>query len=191
MATKDDKVDFGKDGDPSELDAASEGIVIAGPAEGIRFEKHEEPDLDREPTKLDLPGTEVPAVSPEDVEVRTDDVLRQVEERAKWESDAKEEHPNHQSSDVDDDSHIDVDIDHSTDPGPDSANVPGTGGDDDVDTGSGDVVHEPPIEMEDYPEEGFEDQPPPDPFQRGADAMEGLGIDPPDLTAGGDVLFDG
>ncbi len=190
MVSRDDKLDFGKDGDPSELDAASEGIVIAGPAEGIRLEKHDEPDLDREPVRFDLTEPEEPAVSPEGIEERTDNVLRQVEERAKWQSEEKEEHPDHASSDVDDDSHVKVDVDDPVDPGPDGANVPGTDDDDDLNTGSGDVIDEPPIEMEDYPEEGFEDQAP-DPFQRGADAMEGLGIDPPDLTAEGDVFFDG
>ena len=177
MAGKGTASDFGKEGDPSDLDATTEGIVIAGPAEGVRsFAKVDDHGPVEEPATLLLPGTEPPGLSREEAKAATEDVIAKGQELAATNAkDEPEQYDEHDHSAIPDDavdSYDAVDVDD--------------GG---INTGDGDLQEPQP-----EPDEWYEDEyspDPPDPLERGAEVMEALDIEPPHLTAEADVFFDG
>jgi hypothetical protein len=72
MARKSGTPGFGKEGDPSDIDGASDGIVIAGPAEGIR--SFAEPVTWQKPDQLAEPDHSADP-SEEDAHVDVGDVV--------------------------------------------------------------------------------------------------------------------
>ncbi|MEO1062232.1 MAG: hypothetical protein AAFZ07_12500 [Actinomycetota bacterium] len=173
MAGKGEAPGFGKEGDPSDFDVATEGIVIAGPAEGVRsFAKVDDHGPVEEPTTLVLPGTEPPGLSREEAEAATEEVIAKGQELAA--ANAKDEPDEHS---------------HAADPGAEDSHVAIDVDDGEVNTGDGDL-RPPQPEPDDYYEDEYSPDPP-DPLERGGEVMEALDIEPSHLSADADVFFDG